>query len=131
MILGIGTDIVEVSRMAGIIGKWGGRFVNRVFSPDEIAYCEKCAQPALHYAARFAAKESFLKSLGLGLGMGLSLTDIAIAKDQRGKPEIKLTGKGAEMLSALGNASVHVSLSHTREAATAMVILEKAEVASV
>lgn len=126
MIYGVGIDIVEVSRMAGIIEKWGGRFVNRVFSQGEIAYCEKCAQPAMHYAARFAAKESFLKSLGLGLGMGLSLKDIAVAADQRGKPEIKLTGKGAEMLSQMGNAAVHLSLSHTRDAATAIVVLERA-----
>ena len=129
MIIGIGIDIVEVSRMAGIIGKWGGRFVNRVFSLGEIAYCEKCAQPAMHYAARFAAKESFLKSLGLGLGMGLRLTEIAVTANPRGKPEIEVTGKGAEKLNVLGNIAIHVSLSHTREAATAMVILERAEVA--
>ncbi len=130
MICGVGIDIVEVSRMAGIIGKWGGRFVKRVFTSGEIAYCEKYAQPAMHYAVRFAAKESFLKSMGLGLGMGLHLTDIAVATDQRGKPEIRLTGTASAMLSALGKVCVHVSLSHTREAATAMVILEKAEVAS-
>lgn len=131
MIVGIGIDIVEVSRMAGIIGRWGNRFVNRVFSPGEIAYCEGCAQPAMHYAARFAAKESLLKSLGLGLGRGLLLAEIAVATDERGKPELKLTGKGAEILSDLGNVVVHLSLSHTRELATAMVILERAEAASV
>ncbi len=131
MIYGIGIDIVEVSRMADIIERWGGRFVDRVFSPAEISYCEGCARPAMHYAARFAAKESFLKSLGLGLGMGLSLKEIAVSADQRGKPEIRLTGKGAEVLREMGSTAVHLSLSHTRDAATAIVVLEKAGAAGV
>ena len=130
MIYGIGVDSVEICRVEKILERWKERFTVRVFSPFEIDYCKERFSPAMHYAVRFAAKESFLKSMGLGLGMGLHLTDIAIATDQRGKPEIRLTGTAAAMLSALGKVSVHVSLSHTRENATAMVILEKAEVAS-
>ncbi len=113
--------------MADIIARWGNRFVDRVFSPDEVEYCHKRALPALHYAARFAAKESFLKSLGLGLGMGLRLVDIEVAVDQRGRPEIRLQGKAEDLLHKLAITAVHVSLTHTRHSAAAMVVLEKAE----
>jgi holo-[acyl-carrier protein] synthase len=126
MIYGAGIDIVEVQRMAGIIARWGNRFVDRVFSPGEVEYCHKRALPAMHYAARFAAKESFLKSLGIGLGMGLSLQDIEVVNDQRGKPEVRLRSKAEGILHRLGVSVVHLSLSHTRQSATAMVILEKA-----
>lgn len=127
MIFGTGIDIVEVRRIAGIIEKWGSRFLDRVYSQGEIEYCKNRALPAMHYAARFAAKESFLKSLGLGLGMGLRLMDIEVARDQRGKPEIRLLGKSEDLLRSLGITSVHVSLSHTRHSAAVIVVLEKAE----
>jgi holo-[acyl-carrier protein] synthase len=127
MIYGTGIDIVEVPRMAGIIARWGNRFVERVFSPGEIDYCHNRALPAMHYAVRFAAKESLLKSLGIGLGMGLSLKDIEVVSDQRGKPEVRLRGRAEGMLRNLGVSAAHVSLSHTRHFATASVILEKVE----
>jgi holo-[acyl-carrier protein] synthase len=125
MIYGTGIDIVEVSRMTGIVARWGKRFVERVFSPGEIEYCRKRALPAMHYAARFAAKESLLKALGIGLGMGLSLPDIEVVSDQRGRPEIRLRGRAEGMLRNLGVSAAHVSLSHTQHSATAVVILEK------
>jgi holo-[acyl-carrier protein] synthase len=125
MIYGTGIDIVEVQRMAGIIARWGKRFVERVFTPGEIEYCNKRAFPAMHYAARFAAKESLLKSLGIGLGMGLSLKEIEVISDQRGKPEVRLQGRAEGMLRNLGVSVAHLSLSHTRHSATALVILEK------
>lgn len=126
MIYGTGIDIVEVQRMADIIARWGNRFVYRVFSPGEVEYCHKRTLPAMHYAARFAAKESFLKSLGIGLGMGLSLQEIEVVSDGRGKPELRLRGRGEGMLQRLGVSATHLSLSHTRQSATAVVILEKA-----
>lgn len=125
MIYGTGIDIVEVQRMADIIARWGNRFVDRVFSPGEIEYCSKRALPAMHYAARFAAKESLLKSLGIGMGMGISLKEIEVVSDPRGKPEVKLRGKGADILQNRGVSAAHLSLSHTRHSATALVILEK------
>ena len=115
--------------MAGIIARWGSRFVGRVFTPGEIEYCDKRAFPAMHYAARFAAKESLLKSLGIGLGMGISLQEIEVVSDDRGKPEVKLQGRAAGMLLNRGVSAAHLTLSHTRHSASAMVILEKAEVA--
>src|SRR5574340_310929 len=125
MIYGTGIDIVEVRRMAEITKKWGSRFLARVFSQGEIAYCDNCALPAQHYAARFAAKESFLKSLGMGLGMGIGLKDIEVSTDARGKPEVRLQGRASEIMRNLGIGAVHVSLSHTRQSAAAMVVLEK------
>ena len=112
--------------MAGIIARWGNRFVDRVFSPGEVEYCHKRAFPAMHYAARFAAKESFLKALGIGLGMGLALQEIEVVNDQRGNPEVRLRGRAEGMLHNLGVSGAHLSLSHTRHSATAVVILEKA-----
>jgi holo-[acyl-carrier protein] synthase len=126
MIYGTGIDIVEIRRMAEIIARWGNRFVERVFASGEREYCQKRALPEMHYAARFAAKESLLKALGMGLGMGLSLPDIEVVSDLRGKPEVRLRGKAEDMLQRLGVSAVHVSLSHTRQHATAIVILEKA-----
>ncbi len=125
MILGIGIDIVEVSRLAHSINRWGGRFVSRVFSPAEIKYCNSRPLPAMHYAARFAAKESFLKALGIGLGMGLRLREIEVSLNGQGRPEIEVTGMGPAMLHHRGVNSIHVSLSHTRDSATALVVLEK------
>jgi holo-[acyl-carrier protein] synthase len=127
MIYGTGIDIVEVARITDIIARRGKRFVNRVFSPGEIEYCQRRAFPAMHYAARFAVKESLLKSLGIGLGMGLALLDIEVVSDQRGKPAVKLRGRAEGMLQNLGVAAPHVSLSHTRHSATAVVILEKVD----
>jgi holo-[acyl-carrier protein] synthase len=113
--------------MAGVITRWGSRFVERVFSPGEIGYCHNRAFPAMHYAARFAAKESLLKSLSIGLGMGLALNEIEVVSDRKGKPEVRLRGRAAGMLLNRGVSVAHLSLSHTRHSATALVILEKAE----
>ena len=125
MIYGTGIDLVEIQRMTDIIKKWGGRFVTRVFSQGEIDYCNSRACPAIHFAARFAAKESFLKSLGTGLGMGVNLREIEVSQDQFGKPGVMLQGRAADILSGLGIGAVHLSLTHTRHSAAAMVILEK------
>ncbi len=125
MIYGIGIDIAEVKRLAESIDKWGERFVTRIFSPAEIAYCDSRPLPAMHYAARFAAKESLLKALGIGLGMGLSLKDIEVSANAQGRPEIGVSGRGPDMLRERGVRCIHLSLSHTRHSATALVVLER------
>jgi holo-[acyl-carrier protein] synthase len=124
MIAGTGIDLVDVGRLKKIIAKWGGRFTGRFFSQHEIDYCQKRAVPAIHYAARFAAKESFLKSLGIGLGMGVNLKDIEVMNDQQGKPDLILHGEAQRLLSERGIQKVHLSLTHTSDAAVAVVILE-------
>jgi holo-[acyl-carrier protein] synthase len=125
MIYGVGTDLVEVSRIEKIIQRWGDRFITKVYSPDEIDYCQKKAFPPIHFAARFAVKESFLKSLGIGLGMGVGLKDIELINHEKGNPSMKLHNRAGDMLRDNGVTAVHVSLTHTRNYASAVVILEK------
>ena len=125
MIHGIGTDIVEVRRIERILTRWGERFLAKVFARTEIEYCMKKAFPSMHLAARFAAKESFLKSLGIGLGMGIPLTAIEITNNDSGNPMLAAHGKANDFLRGLGVTAVHMSMTHTREHAHALVVLEK------
>lgn len=127
MICGVGVDLVEVQRIENILERWGERFTERVFTKREIAYCRERARPAVHYAARFAAKEAFLKSISLsGLAGGLRLRDIETLNDQHGKPFLNLRNKAK---AALNNNDIsttaHLSVSHTVKYATAIVILER------
>lgn len=124
MIAGMGIDLVEVRRIDRLLRKWGDRFTGRYFAPGEVAYCDRKARPGIHYAARFAAKESFLKSLGIGLGMGVRLRDIEVSRDSRGKPALVLHGKASSMLAERGVTAVHLTLTHTAEHAAAAVVLE-------
>ncbi|MBZ5858872.1 holo-ACP synthase [Flavihumibacter profundi] len=123
MILGTGIDIVEVQRIAEKIAKGQG-FRELVFSPGEIAYCEKKAHPDQHFAARFAAKEAFLKALGSGWLNGTAFHEIEIVHDAKGQPNLRLIGQTAETLAPYGIKRIHVSLSHQASMATAIVILE-------
>jgi holo-[acyl-carrier protein] synthase len=125
MIHGIGTDFVEVSRLEKILKEWGDRFLDRVYAHDEIEYCKNKAFPAIHFAARFAAKESFLKSLGIGLGMGVKLKEIEVRNNTLGNPELKINEKVVSILDNLGVKAIHLSMTHTREHAHAIVILER------
>lgn len=124
MIEGIGIDMIEVERVAEKIGKGAG-FLELVFSPDEIAYCETKAHKFEHYAARFAAKEAFLKALGTGWTNGTSFNEIQIVTDEHGKPALQLLGETALTLAHLTNARLHVSLTHLKETASAVVVIEK------
>ncbi|QEH41411.1 holo-ACP synthase [Chitinophaga sp. XS-30] len=120
---GIGTDIVEVDRITAKIEKGQG-FRELVFSPLEIAYCEKQAGKYESYAARFAAKEAFLKALGTGwAGSGIGFNEIEIRNDEAGKPEIHLVGKARSLLSQYRIASIFVSLSHVKSVAMATVVI--------
>lgn len=124
MIIGIGTDITEVPRIAAKLVKGDG-FRNLVFTPFEISYCEKQATPAESYAARFAAKEALLKAFGTGWGNGgVNFDEIEVRNDTAGKPEIFLIGNGASKYELLGIKKIWVSLSHEKSAAVAMVIVE-------
>ncbi len=125
MICGIGIDLVENDRLAKIINKWGPKFLNRIFSPGEINYCEKHLQAFINYGARFAAKESFLKALGIGLGMGVKLKEIEVVHDQRGHPGLALHGTARTEIEKRGVREIHLSLTHTKDYATAIVLLEK------
>jgi holo-[acyl-carrier protein] synthase len=124
MIAGIGIDIIEVERIAEKMGKERG-FRELVFSPQEIVYCEPMTHKYEHYAARFAAKEAFFKALGTGWASGTELNEIQITNDRQGRPVLSLLGKTASTLNGLGIDKMHVSLSHLRAMACAVVIIEK------
>lgn len=123
MILGTGIDIIEVERIAEKIGKGQG-FRELVFSPEEIAYCEKQTHKNQHYAGRFAAKEAFLKALGTGWLNGTAFHEIEILHNSNGQPQLQLKGATAQTLASYKIGRIHVSLSHQKSMATAIVILE-------
>ena len=125
MIYGIGTDIIEVSRIKAVMERDIG-FRDKIFTEGEIAYCEKMKNKEQNYAARFSAKEAFLKAIGTGWRFGIRFADIDIFHDELGKPHIRLTGKADELVKKEGITHMHVSLSHIKEMATAVVILEVA-----
>jgi holo-[acyl-carrier protein] synthase len=125
MIYGIGIDLVENDRLAKIIAKWNSKFLERVFSEGEIIYCSKHAQSAIHYSARFAAKESFLKALGIGLGRGVQLRDIEVVHDPNGKPDLMVRGGAKAQIEKRNIKKICLSITHTRNYATAVVLLEK------
>jgi holo-[acyl-carrier protein] synthase len=124
MIYGIGTDLIEVERLEALAER-GDSYLEKVFTPAEIEYCQNHGRKAEHLAVRFAAKEAFLKALGTGLRDGLSFTDIEVQNDDLGKPSLLLTGKARECVEGLGIRQVFVSLSHIKAVAMAVVILEK------
>jgi holo-[acyl-carrier protein] synthase len=123
MIIGTGIDMIEVERVADRVARDSG-FREMVFSTAEIEYCESKADPFQHYSARFAAKEAFLKAIGTGWDNGLTLHEIEIVNEKNGKPLIRLLGDTAKTLGPLNIRSIHVSLSHLKSYASAVVILE-------
>lgn len=127
MILSVGIDIIEVYRIRETIERTP-RFVERVYTDGERAYCEaKGAAAAQSYAARFAAKEACLKALKTGWRGRITWHDIEITNDENGVPSLQIRGAAREILESLGANSIHLSLSHTTEHAIATVILENAE----
>ena len=124
MITGVGTDLIEVERVAGKISKEEG-FRELVFTPNEIAYCEGKAHKFQHYAARFAAKEAFLKAIGTGWITGISFNEIEITNDEHGKPLIKLIGNTLKFVQGKGINKTWVSMSHLSNISSAVVILER------
>ena len=124
--VGLGVDIVEIARMKAILERTPS-FRTRVFSEDERAYCDKTAQPAIHYATRFAAKEAVLKALGTGFSQGIGVRDIEVRRNAKGKPLVHLSGRAKEVADELGVREIPVSLSytHTDAVACAMAITEE------
>ena len=124
MIYGIGTDIIEVSRIHAVMEKDIG-FREKIFTAGEITYCETKKHKYENYAARFSAKEAFMKAIGTGWRFGIRFADIEVHHDEFGKPLIRLYGKAEELGKIEGISKIHVSLSHVKEIATAIVVVEK------
>ncbi|MFL6209763.1 MAG: holo-ACP synthase [Pyrinomonadaceae bacterium] len=125
MIVSIGIDMIEVRRVRVIIERTS-RFVARVFTPGERAYCEgHGAAAAQHYAARFAAKEAALKALGTGWRGGLKWQDVEVVSNEAGAPALVFHNQARTLLQQTGADTAHLTISHTNEHAVAQVILER------
>jgi len=124
MIIGLGVDIAEVARIRAAIERHGDRFVNRVFTALEIAYCRRHKNGYERFAARFAAKEAAMKALGTGWRRGVTWRDLEVSNAASGRPQLKLSGKALELYDAMGGQNIVVSLTHTLEYGLAEVIIE-------
>lgn len=124
MILGVGLDVVETARVAHALATYGTRFAERVYTPAELADCAERADRVEALAARFAAKEAFLKALGTGWVRGLSLRDVEVTRGNSGPPVLRLLGGAADRVAERGVRQLHLSLSHQPGLAAAIVILE-------
>ena len=123
-ILGTGIDLVAIERIQHSLDRYGNRFKKRIFSEKEIEYCDSRPHPSLHYAARFAAKEAYVKALGTGFRFSIKHSEIEIEHDKLGKPVLSVHGNALTEATKQGVKVFHVSLSHTDEQGTAVVILE-------
>jgi holo-[acyl-carrier protein] synthase len=123
LILGLGVDLVEVARMEKALAR-GERIVQRLFTAGEIAYCRRHKEPARHFAARFAAKEAGMKALGTGWSNGVGWQNFEVRLDPRGRPHLHVTGRAAEIATALGATHSLITLAHDGGLATAVVAIE-------
>lgn len=121
-VVGIGTDIVECLRIAQMIERHGELFINRVFTPAEIDYCNSRRQATQHFAGRWAAKEAVLKALGTGWRRGISWRDIEVLNNFQGRPDCTLRGGAHEVAESLAVGRMLISISHCRSHATAYAL---------
>ena len=124
MLIGTGVDIVEVERVERSIARYGDRFLRRVFTPGEIAYCSQRRAATESFAARFAAKEAGAKALGTGIQHGIGWTEIEVRRLPGQRPTLHFSGRALEWATRLKAAQISLSISHTRGLAIATVQLE-------
>jgi holo-[acyl-carrier protein] synthase len=124
MAVGIGVDIIEVERVERVIAKRGERFLERVFTPQEIAYCRTKKNAAHSFAARFAAKEAAFKALGTGWAKGVTWKDVEVVRIPPGAPKIRLRGRALRFAERKQIRQWHLSLSHLRDIAVAFVVAD-------
>lgn len=123
-VVGLGTDLARCSRFRRLLEEGRQGVIARLFTAGEQAYCRAKKDPAPHFAARFAAKEAFLKALGLGLRGGLSWQDVEVVRDALGRPSLQLAGQAAHLQHERKISAVHLSYSHDGDYAVATVVLE-------
>lgn len=126
ILVGIGADLIEVERVRGVLERQGERFIARVFTDEERAYCAGMAHPYKHYAARFAAKEAVSKCFGTGIGAELGWRSVSVYHGERHQPLVRLDEKGQALLRQVGATHVHLTLSHTEAMAMAVAVLVRA-----
>ena len=121
-VVAIGTDIVEVVRIGQMIERHGEIFLNRVYTEDEVRYCQRRKEYTQHYAGRWAAKEAVMKALGTGFSRGVGFRDIEVCTSRSGQPSIELRGTAREIAQQAGISEMLISISHCRAYATATAI---------
>jgi len=126
MLVGTGTDIIEIARIRHSIERYGQRFLERIFTPGEIAFCERKKNAAESYAGRFAAKEAAAKALGTGIARGVTWKEIEVVRKPGERPTLKLHGRAAVRAAVMGAHAASLSITHSRELALATVLLESA-----
>ena len=124
MILGLGSDLIEIARIGASIERFGARFLERVFTAEEIAYCRTKKDAAESFAARFAAKEAGAKALGTGISRGIAWVEIEVRREPSGRPTLHWSGRALELALELGVRRTSLSLTHAREMALAVVVVE-------
>ncbi len=123
-VLGHGIDLTETARIGSMLDEHAERFLERCFTPREVADAGDGPRRVEHLAARFAAKEAALKALGTGWSRGVGWTDVEVVRTASGRPELRVTGRAAEIAAERGVTRWHVSLTHTKGHAVASVIAE-------
>ncbi len=126
ILVGLGADVIEVERIRGVLERQGERFLARVFTEEERAYCYKMASPHKHFAARFAAKEAVSKAFTTGIGSELGWRSVSVHHGERNQPLVRLDEKGQSLLKEVGATHVMLTLSHTDTVAMAVAALVRA-----
>jgi holo-[acyl-carrier protein] synthase len=124
MIVGTGIDLVEVGRIEQAVDRFGERFLNRIYTADEQAYCMRKRMAGESLAARFAAKEAAAKALGTGISVGVNWLEIEVTREPGGRPAVRFHGRAAQIAARLGVVRTALSLTHTNDLAMASVVLE-------
>jgi holo-[acyl-carrier protein] synthase len=120
---GIGVDLVQIPRMREVIARWQERFLQRIFTEQEIAYCRAHRDPVPHFAARFAAKEAGLKALGTGLRLGVRWRELEVRRERGGPPVLVLSGRSREIGLSRGGSRMLLALTHEGDYAVAQAML--------
>lgn len=126
-IAGIGADVVEVGRIAGLLERHGERFVARITRPEEVRRAPDSPVYAEHVSGLFAAKEAVLKALGTGWSQGLAPRDVEVSRMAEGGPSVRLHGRAHELAARRGIVAIHLSITHERSVAVAFAVLEMTE----
>jgi len=129
ILIGLGTDVIEISRVAGVYERQGERFLHRVFTEEERAYCLGIKNPAKHLAARFAAKEAISKAFSTGIGAELGWTSMSVYHGARHEPLVRLDDKARELLHHIGGTRILLSIAHSDTVAIAFAAIIRCDYA--
>jgi holo-[acyl-carrier protein] synthase len=124
-IIGLGIDATDIPRIAATLERYGERFMNRIFTDGEIAYCRRRREPAIHFAGRFAAKEAAMKALGTGHSQNVLWRDVEVVR-RGGPPQLQFHGGAARRFAAMGAQSSLLTITHSETLALAQVLILRA-----